>query len=65
MNFQLVHYIALVCGALAAGLPNLEAAFPPGATPYLKGATAILVLVTAVLGAVSPSAQLAKKDGAA
>jgi hypothetical protein len=56
MNLSTVHYVMLVCAALAGGLPNLEAAFPPGATPYLKAATAILVLLTAVLGVLSPGA---------
>lgn len=56
MNLQAIHYVMLICGALAAGLPNLEAAFPPGATPILKAMAAVFVLLTAVLGAVSPSA---------
>ena len=64
MNLLAIHYVALVCGALAAGLPQLEAACPPAATPYLKGASAIFVLLTSVLGAVSPSALASKKDGA-
>jgi hypothetical protein len=56
MNLQAIHYAMLLCGALAAGLPNLEAAFPASATPWLKGLAAIFVLLTAVLGAVSPAA---------
>lgn len=60
MNLQTVHYVMLVCAALAAGLPNVGAAFGPAAEPFIKGATAILVLLVAVLGAVSPSA--GKKD---
>jgi hypothetical protein len=56
MNLQAIHYVMLVCASLAAGLPNLEAAMPPAAAPYLKGAAAIFVLLAAVLGAVSPSA---------
>lgn len=56
MNLQTIHYVMLICGALAAGLPNLEAAFPAGATPILKAMAAVFVLLTAVLGAVSPSA---------
>lgn len=55
-----LHYIMLVCAALAAGLPNLAVAFPQGAEPYLKGVTAILVLLVAVFGAISP--QAGKKD---
>lgn len=62
MNLQAVHYVLLVCAALAAGLPNLQGAFPDSATPYLKGATAILVLLTGVLGAISPSAGGEKKS---
>ncbi len=52
-----IHYLMLVCAALAAGLPNLESAFPAAATPYMKGVTAVLVLLVAVLGAVSPQVQ--------
>lgn len=58
---QIIHYVMLVCGALAAGLPAASEAFPPAAAPYIKGATAIFVLLTAVLGAVSPPA-LARKS---
>lgn len=50
---QLVHYLMIVFAALAAGLPNLESALPPEATPWLKAATAVFVLLTGVLGAVS------------
>jgi hypothetical protein len=53
---KLAHYVMLACGALAAGCPALEAAFPPGATPYLKAAQACLIVVGSVLGAISPSA---------
>jgi hypothetical protein len=56
MNFQTVHYVLVSCAALAAGLPNLEPALPLSATPWLKGATAVLMLLTGVLGALSPSA---------
>lgn len=59
-----IHYLMLVCAALAAGLPQLQDALPPQATPYLKASTAILVLLTAVLGAVSPQASTATKMAA-
>jgi len=55
MKLQAVHYVALVCASLAAGLPQLEAAFPPGATPYIKGSAAVFVLLASVLGVLSPS----------
>lgn len=51
---QIIHYVMLVCAALAAGLPQTSEAFPPVAAPYIKGATAVFVLLTAVLGAISP-----------
>jgi hypothetical protein len=55
-----IHYVMLVCGALAAGLPNLEGAFPPGATPYIKAAAAVFVLLGATLGVVSPAVSIRK-----
>lgn len=60
MNFQVIHYFVAVCGVLAAGLPQLDAALPPGASPYLKGSAAVLALLGAVLGVLSPS--VAAKD---
>lgn len=46
--------IAMVtCGALATGLPPMEAAFPPNATPYIKGFAAVFALLTTVFGAVT------------
>ena len=62
MNFQLVHYITLVCGALAAGLPQTAEAFPESSRPWFRGAAAIFVLLTAVLGSISPSALGAKPE---
>lgn len=59
-TFQSIHYVMLGLAALAAGLPSCAVAFPPNAQPFFKGASAILILVVAVLGAVSPSA--GKKD---
>lgn len=60
---QLIHIVMLVCGALAAGLPQLEPALPPAASPYLKALTAVLVLLTSVLGAVAPAIGIgAKKE---
>lgn len=60
LDLTLVHYLTLVAGALAAGLPQLEAAFPPSATPWLKGSAAVFVLLASVLGVLSPSAALSK-----
>ncbi len=60
LNLQAVHYLVLVCASLTAGLPQLEAAFPPGATPWLKGATAVCGLLTGVFGVLSPGAMIAK-----
>lgn len=62
MNFQAIHFFVAMCGVLAAGLPQLESAFPAAASPYLKGAAAVLALLGAVLGVLSPSAKL-PKDG--
>lgn len=59
-----IHYIMLVCGALAAGLPAMSESLPPSAAPYAKAASACLVLIASVLGAISPSAVAALKDGA-
>ena len=56
MNIQFIHYVMLVCAALAAGLPSLASALPASASTYIHGATAVLVLMTGVLGAISPSA---------
>ncbi len=50
---SIVNYVFLICGALASGLPSLEPAFPPSATPYLKGAAAVLTLVTVACGSIS------------
>ncbi len=61
-NWTTVHSVALGIAAFAASVPGLEAALPPVATPWLKGAQAIAIVVVAVLGAVSPSA---KGDGGA
>lgn len=55
-NWKTVHTIALALAAFAAGVPGLEGAFPVSATPWLKGAQGVAILVAAVLGAVSPSA---------
>jgi hypothetical protein len=60
---NLVHYFMVGAAALAAGLPSLEAALPPAATPWIKGVTAIAVLVVAVCGAVS--GPVTTKSGAA
>jgi len=60
MNLQVMHYITLVCGALGMGLPQLESQFPPSATPWIKAAAAVFVLVGTVTGVFSPNA-LAKK----
>lgn len=55
MNLKVVHYVMLVCGSLGASLPQLEASFPPSASPFLKGAAAVFVLLGTVLGVASPS----------
>lgn len=60
-TFQTIHYVMLVCAALAAGLPSCAAALPESVQPFAKGATAILVLLVAVLGSVSPAASKADK----
>ncbi len=60
---DLVHYVTVTSAALAAGLPQLEAAFPPSATPWLKGASAICILITGVCAAVS--GPITTKSGAA
>lgn len=60
MNLQAVHYVMLVCAALAAGLPQASVSFPDSWQGPIRGVVAILVLLVAVLGAVSPSA--GKKD---
>lgn len=62
MNLQTVHYVMLVCAALAAGLPSTAAAFPDSVKPFFTGITAILVLLVAVLGAISPSASSTPKQ---
>lgn len=49
----LIQTTLVISGALATGLPQLEAAFPPEATPYLKGASAIFALLTTVLGGLA------------
>jgi hypothetical protein len=64
LNLQAIHYAAMICGALAAGLPQLEAAFPAGAAPYIKGLAAAFVLLTSVLGVLSPSPALPPAGGA-
>jgi hypothetical protein len=50
---SIVNYVFIVAVALAGGLPNLEAAFPVSATPWLKGAAAVFALVAGVAGAIS------------
>lgn len=55
-NWSTVHSVALGIAAFAASVPGLEAALPPAATPWLKGAQAVCIVIVAVLGAVSPSA---------
>lgn len=61
---QTVHYIMLVCAALAAGLPQASVSFPDAWQGPLRGVVAILVLLVAVFGAVSPPAMVVtKKDG--
>lgn len=66
MNFQFVHYVLLVCAGLLSAIPQVETVLPASVTPYLKGLSAVLVMLTAVLGVFSPSAaqkDAAKKDG--
>lgn len=61
---QTIHYVLVVCAALAAGLPSFAEALPPQAAPYVKALTASLVLIVGVLGAVSPQADVAGKIAA-
>jgi hypothetical protein len=69
MDDATLHKLMLTTGALATGLIPLEAAFPPAATPYIKGAAAICALLTTVLGAMlsttgaAAKAALAKLQG--
>ncbi len=62
MNMQTVHYIMLVCASLAAGLPQASVSFPDSWQGPVRGVVAILVLLVAVLGAISPPAMVAGKD---
>jgi hypothetical protein len=58
VNLRLAHYVLIICSALAIGLPSLEPALPSAAGPIIKAATAVLILIAGVLGAISPSAGL-------
>ncbi len=62
MNMQIVHYVMLALAALAAGLPQAAVSFPESWQGPTKGLTSILVLLVAVLGAVSPPAMIVAKD---
>jgi hypothetical protein len=61
---QVIHYVMLACAALAAGLTQTQDQFPPASLPYIKATMAVCVLLTAVLGAISPSASLGKEQAA-
>ncbi len=61
MNLATVHYIMIVCAALAAGIPQASVSFPDAWHGPIRGLVAVLVLLVAVLGAVSPSAAAEKK----
>lgn len=53
---QVIHYILIVAGALATGLPVTAAAFPEVAKPWFLGAAAVCALTATVCGALSPPA---------
>lgn len=54
--FQTIHYIMIIAGSLAMGLPQLTHAMPPSASPWILAASSVCALVATVLGAVSGSA---------
>ncbi len=56
-----LHKLALGLAAAAAGVPQLEAAFPAAATPYLKATDAILILAVGVLTAIVGTTAAAAK----
>lgn len=55
MNFSAIHYFFLFCSSMATGVPLMESAFPPDASPYLKAAAAVFGLLALVSGAFAPS----------
>ena len=55
MNFSAIHYFFLFCSSMATGVPLMESAFPPAASPYLKAAAAVFGLLALVSGAFAPS----------
>ena len=55
MNFSAIHYFFLFCSSMATGIPLMESAFPPDASPYLKAAAAVFGLLALVSGAFAPS----------
>lgn len=64
-NWSTIHTVMVGLAALAAGLPSFGAALPPSFEPWIKGITAALVLIVAVLGAITPSAGDGKSKSAA
>jgi hypothetical protein len=48
-----IHYILLIAGALATGLPATALAFPLNARPYMLGASAVCALIATICGAIS------------
>jgi hypothetical protein len=60
---QIVHYVLVVSGALAVGLPTTAAAFPAVDRPYFLGAAAICALAATVAGAISDKIGTKKGQG--